>query len=59
MLSSIIFNSPFKCDVIELNVCSGARWACLFYVHEHDRLGFRSVFDCICVFSSNCDRKGQ
>ena len=43
----------------------------ILYVHEHDRLGFgmltvesavlnaRAVFDCICGFSSNCDRKGQ
>ena len=70
-LSSIIFNSPLECDVIQLNVRSGSRWACLFYVHEHDRLGFGmlsvetavlnpwAVFDCICGFSSNCDRKGQ
>ena len=70
-LSSIILNSPFECDVIQLNVRSGSRWACLFDVHEHDRLGFgilsvktavlnpRAVFDCICIFSSNCDRKGQ
>ena len=70
-LSSIVFNSPFDCDVIQLNVRSGSRWACLFYVHEHDRLGFwmlsvetsvlnrRAVFDCICGCSSNCDRKGQ
>ena len=39
-LSSIIFNSPFECDVIQLNVRSGSRWACLFDVHGHDRLGF-------------------
>ena len=70
-LSSIVFNSPFECDVIQLNVRSGSRGACLFYVHEYDRLGFgmlsvetavlnfRAVFDCSCVFSSNCDRKGQ
>ena len=43
----------------------------ILYVHEHGRLGFgmltvetavlnpRAVFDCICGFSSNCDRKGQ
>ena len=43
----------------------------ILYVHEHDRLGFgmltvetavlnlRAVFDCICGFSSHCDRKGQ
>ena len=36
---SSIFNSPFEYDVIQLNVRSGSR-ACLFYVHEHDRLGF-------------------
>ena len=54
-----------------LNVRSGSRWACLFDVREHDRLGFgmlsvetavlnpRAVFDCICVFSSSGDRKGQ
>ena len=70
-LSSIIFYSPFECDVIQLNVHSGPRWACLLYVHEHDRLGFgmlsvetavfnpRAVFDCICGFSSNCDRSGR
>ena len=39
-LSSIMFNSPFEYDVIQLNVRSGPRWACIFYVHEHDRLGF-------------------
>ena len=39
-LSSIIFNSPFEYDVIQLNVRSGPRLACLFYVHEHERLGF-------------------
>ena len=38
--SSIIFNSPFEYDVTQLNVRSGPRWACLFYVHEHERLGF-------------------
>ena len=38
-LSSIVFNSPFEYDVTQLNVRSGSRWACLFYVHEHDRLG--------------------
>ena len=72
-LSSIIFNSPFEYDVIQLNVRSGSRWACLFYVHEHDRIGFGILsvettvlnprvqysFDCICGFSPNCDRKGQ
>ena len=43
----------------------------ILYVHEHDRLGFgmltvetavlnpRAIFDCICGFSSSCDRKGQ
>ena len=42
----------------------------ILYVHEHDRIGFgmltvetavlnpRAVFDCICGFSSNWDRKG-
>ena len=68
-----IFNSPFEYDVIQLNVRSGSRWACLFYVHEHDHLGFgmlsvetavlnpRVVFIWLhnCGFSSNCDRKGQ
>ena len=66
VLYSIVLSS-----VIQLNVRSGSRWACLFDVHEHDRLGFgmlsvetaalnpRAVFDCICVFSSYCDRKGR
>ena len=36
-LSSIIFNSPFEYDVIQLHVRSGSRRACLFYVHEHER----------------------
>ena len=37
----------------------------ILYVHQHDRLGFgmlfveTTVFDCICWFSSNRDRKGQ
>ena len=43
----------------------------ILYVHEDNRLGFgmltvetavlnpRAVFDCICGFSSICDRKGQ
>ena len=43
----------------------------ILYVHEHDRVGFgmltvetavlspRAVFDCICGFSSSCDRIGQ
>ena len=37
----------------------------ILYVHEHDGLGFgmlsmeTAVFDCICWFSSSCDRKGQ
>ena len=52
-------------DVIQFNVRSGSRWACLFYVHEHERLGFGMLsvetavlnpFDCICGFSSRQKR---
>ena len=34
----------------------------ILYLHEHDVtavLNPRAVFDCICGFSSSCDRKGQ
>ena len=43
-LSSIIFNSPFEYDAIQLNVRSGSRRAYVFDVHEHDRLGFGMLF---------------
>ena len=44
----------------------GVTWSLfILYVHKHDRLGFgmltveTAVFDCICLFSSSRDRKGQ
>ena len=67
-LSSIILKSPFECDVIQLN---HDELDYFMFTNTIDRLGFgtlsvetavlnpRAVFDCICGFSSNCDRKGQ
>ena len=58
------FDLLFAFGVLSCRILDSASLFIL-YVHDHNRLGFgmltmeTAVFDCICWFSSSCDRKGQ
>ena len=58
------FDLCFAFGIVSCQILDSASLFIL-YVHEHDRLGFgmltveTAVFDCICWFSSSCDRSGQ
>ena len=58
------FDLLFAFGVLSCRILDSASLFIL-YVHDHNRLGFgmltleTAVFDCICLFSSSRDRKGQ